>query len=175
MPGDRDAIDARLLACGDHEALLTHYFEVVVARCRVRARSADEAEEAQSRVFERLLAELRRGKAYSVPFRVVVNNVVDWVLGDIRRDRARLPLPDEHIDHRPDGRGEDWIEAVGHRDLFGRLHAELPDGERRVFDLRFFGGLEIAEIARRLGMNRNAVDQVLHRIRVRLRRLAGDD
>ena len=53
------------------------------------------------------------------------------------------------------------------------LFAELPEGSRRVLELRYREGLEIDEIAERLGMTRNAVDQALHRGHSKLRERIG--
>ena len=53
------------------------------------------------------------------------------------------------------------------------LFGGLPEGARRVLDLRYRQGLEIAEIAERLGLERNAVDQALHRGHERLRERIG--
>ena len=53
------------------------------------------------------------------------------------------------------------------------LFADLPEGSRRVLELRYRDGLEIDEIAARLDIKRNAVDQALHRGHVRLRESIG--
>jgi hypothetical protein len=42
----------------------------------------------------RLWSELRQGKAYSVPFRVVVHKVIGWTLSDYFAGRpTHVPLP----------------------------------------------------------------------------------
>jgi RNA polymerase sigma factor (sigma-70 family) len=53
-----------------------------------------------------------------------------------------------------------------------RLFESLPEGDRGVCRLRYIDGLEIPEIALRLGMQRNAVDQSLYRAHRQLRELA---
>ena len=53
-----------------------------------------------------------------------------------------------------------------------RVFEELPDGDREACRLRYLEGLEIDEIAGRLGKTRNAVDQSLHRAHKRLKELA---
>jgi RNA polymerase sigma factor (sigma-70 family) len=45
----------------------------------------------------------------------------------------------------------------------------LPAREREVAVLRWLRGLEIEDVARELGIERNAVDQALYRARRRLR------
>jgi RNA polymerase sigma factor (sigma-70 family) len=51
------------------------------------------------------------------------------------------------------------------------LLAQLPPRDREVFELTVYGGLTPEQIAERLGITRNAVDQALFRARKHLRRL----
>ena len=51
----------------------------------------------------------------------------------------------------------------------GRLLNGLPPREREVAILCWLRGLEIEDVARELGIERNAVDQALYRARRRLR------
>ena len=78
MHDARDEEDKRLLAAGDHAALVRSYYETIIQRCRVRCRREDDALECAQSVAVRLLSELKRGKRYSVPFRVVVHKVIEW-------------------------------------------------------------------------------------------------
>ena len=157
MHDARDAEDTRLLAAGDHAQLLGNYFHPVRERCRIRLRDRDDGDEATQLVFLRLAAELRRGRTYAVPFRVVVWNVVTWTLnGFTRGARQETPLP-ETWDPAESGGFEDWEERY---DL-ERLFDALPDGQREVARLRYLDGLEPAEIAERLGIEANAVYQRL--------------
>jgi RNA polymerase sigma factor (sigma-70 family) len=52
-----------------------------------------------------------------------------------------------------------------------RALESLSEGGAEVARLRFLEGLEIDEIAERLGKTRNAVDQALHRSRKKLQEL----
>src|SRR4051794_3790019 len=74
----RDAADIGLLKQGQHNELVESYYGHVVRRCRAKARSEAEALEVAAEVAIRLLEELRRGRTYKVPYRVVVNKVIDW-------------------------------------------------------------------------------------------------
>jgi hypothetical protein len=78
MHDARDEEDKRLLDAGDHAALVRSYYETIIQRCRVRCRREDDALECAQSVAVRLLSELKRGKRYSVPFRVVVHKVIEW-------------------------------------------------------------------------------------------------
>jgi RNA polymerase sigma factor (sigma-70 family) len=164
MADARDAEDSRLLEEGDHATLLATYYQVVVERLRLRLPDPDAYEVAHN-VMLRLLTELTRGKRYPVPFRVVVHKVTDWTLKEFQMGR-RDELPLEGWD--PES-GENPFEAVEQRYDLERLFAELPEREREVLRLRYIEGLEISEIAARLVMTRNAVDQALHRGHGKLR------
>jgi tetratricopeptide (TPR) repeat protein len=91
MHDARDAEDKRLLEAGEHAALLRGYYETIILRCRVRCRTEDDALECAQSVAVRLLSELKRGKRYPVPFRVVVHKVIEWTTkGFYERGRAVL-------------------------------------------------------------------------------------
>jgi len=169
MHDARDAEDALLLERGDHETLIAAYKDVVVQRCLVGTRDESGYDVAQN-VFLRLWQELRRGKRYTVPYRVVVHKVVDWTVKEhfagLRTDVA-LPEGWDPVDE------SDPYAEVDDSDL-DALWADLAEGDRRVLDLRYVQGLEIDEIAERLGKTRNAVDQALHRAHDKLRTLIGD-
>jgi RNA polymerase sigma factor (sigma-70 family) len=158
MRDARDADDKRLLDEGDHKELLARYYDLVLERCCLRLRNDDTAADAAHEVFGRLLKELRAGKTYPVPYRVVVAMVTDWTLRGFyppaKQDDA---LPDDWDPAAPDAFAE-WEE---YEDL-STLFADLPDRQREVLELRYLEGLDQEQIAERLGMKRNAVDQALH-------------
>jgi RNA polymerase sigma-70 factor (ECF subfamily) len=164
MHAASDAEDARLLAAGDVDRLAAKYLPVVQAIVYARVRG-DGADDVVQDVMLRLLRELDAGKAYTVPYRVVVPKVTVWLVkGHFRGEPVQLlPLPQEWDapdDSRPELADDDWLE---------RLFAELPERQRQVCELRYRRGLEIDEIAAELGIERNAVDQALHRAHARLR------
>lgn len=157
MTHDRDAEDIRLLEANDHAALLAAYYPVIRERCRLRL-AVDDADEVAHRVVDRLLGELRRGKRYSVPFRVVVQMVTEWKLKEHFAGRTTHLLPDGW-----DLEGPDPHAGFEERYDFMVLVAGLPEKTMHVVALRYLAGREIDDIARRLGMERNAVDQALWR------------
>jgi RNA polymerase sigma factor (sigma-70 family) len=135
----------------------------VLERCRVRLRSGDAYEVAHI-VMVRLLTELRAGKRYPVPFRVVVHQVTTWTIGGyLTRGRAE-PLP---AGWEP--AGDDPYEPVEQGYDLELLFEGLPPRVAAVMRLRYLEGLEIHQIAEGLGLERNAVDQALHRGHVELR------
>jgi RNA polymerase sigma factor (sigma-70 family) len=158
MHDARDAEDKRLLEAGDHGQLLANYYGPVVERCYLRTRSEDAANEVAHSVFERLLRELRRGRQYPVPFRVVVWMVTEWTLrGHYDPPKRDAELPENWEAEAPD-EFRDWEQ----RHDLGRLFARLPPRQRQVLELRYLEELTPAQISDRLDMNRNAVDQALY-------------
>ena len=173
MHDARDAEDTRLLAADEHGALIESYFESIIQRCRARCRSEDDALDCAQAVFVRLLAELRRGRRYSVPYRVVVHKVIEWTTrGFYERGRAILVELDENVPEEAFSPGNPYHDVETRYDL-ERALALLPEGDREVAGLRFLHGYEIDTVAELTGKKRNAVDQALHRSCKRLREILG--
>ena len=78
MHDARDAEDKRLLEAGEFTLLLESYYGVILDRCRARVRPEADAIGVAADVAIRLLSELKRGRRYRVPFRVVVHKVIGW-------------------------------------------------------------------------------------------------
>src|SRR6266498_80472 len=161
MHDARDVEDKRLLEAGEHKLLLAGYFHAVRERCFLRLRDRDAGDEAAQRVFERLAAELARGRAYPVPFRVVVHMVTEWTL------RGFYPAAKQD-DSLPEGWDPEALERVDARLDFDVLLADLPQRQREVAELLYREGLSHEQIAERLGLKRNAVDQALHNAHAKL-------
>ncbi len=163
MHDERDRLDAELLAAGDYARLLAMYLPVVHDRVRARVRRPA-ADDVVQEIMLRLYRELHAGKAYPVPFRVVVHNVTGWLIGAHfeGRELAEPYDPDVH------DRGV-WDEDPTESSYLESLVERLPEGERSVFELRVLDGLSAARTAELLGMTPNAVDQALHRARKHLR------
>ena len=164
MHDARDVEDKRLQEAGEHKLLLAGYFHAVRERCFVRLRDRDAGDEAAQRVFERLAAELARGRTYRVPFRVVVHMVTEWTLRGfypaVKQDDS---LPDGWAPEAPDA-----FEHVDERLDLELLFADLPARQREVAELLYREGLSHDQIADRLGVKRNAVDQALHNAHAKL-------
>jgi RNA polymerase sigma factor (sigma-70 family) len=168
MHDARDAEDTRLLEAGQFGALVEAYYEIIIQRCRVRCRGReDDALECAQAVVVRLLSELKRGRRYKVPFRVVVHKVIEWTTkGFYARGKAlHVELWDEH-----EAVGSEFGDVETRYDL-ERALAELPPGDGEIARLRFLEGLEIEEIAEHVDKARNTIDQALFRARKRLKEL----
>ncbi len=167
MHDARDALDADLIAAGDLATLLATWLPTVRTRVHAVVRDAS-ADDVVQEVMLRLYRELAAGKRYTVPFRVVLHNVITWLVGNhLRRKDVRLVSFDEELDPGVELELElrDELEA-----WLGVLTAP----QREVFELRCFGDLSAREVAARLGMAPNAVDQTYDRAKRRLREAVGN-
>jgi RNA polymerase sigma-70 factor (ECF subfamily) len=145
-----------------------------------RVRESSVAEDLTATTFERALAVVRRDDFRNDSFggwlyRVAGNAVVDHV----RRERRSVPLGVRAGDAWGDGeraggaRGSDdepgddaaasAFAAAIDRDLLRRALLVIPGNQRRLIVLRFFDGLEPAEIAVILGCSRPTVAVRVHR------------
>jgi RNA polymerase sigma factor (sigma-70 family) len=164
MHDARDEEDRRLLEAGEHALLMRAYYETILQRCYARCRTRDDAHECAHGVVVRLLSELKRGRHYAVPFRIVVHKVIEWTT---RGFYAGGTVPLAELPEDIVGQEDPIGEAEVRYDL-ERALGTLPEGDREVARMRLVDGLEIADIAARLGKTRNAVDQALHRARGKL-------
>jgi len=164
MHRERDHEDARLMAQGAYGVLLATYYPVMRDRLRARRLPPQQADDILQQACVRLLGELRSGRTYRVPFRVVVHNVLDWTRRGWSERREDL-LPEEW----DAGADDDALRRVEEEhDLELRI-AGLPPREQDVVRRRYGRGEAIEEIAADLGISRNAVDQALFRAHRRLR------
>lgn len=166
----RDDEDARLLAVGDHAALLAAYYPTILLRLRTRRLSLGEAEDVRQRVVEHLLRELKSGKTFGVPFRVIVHQRTTWELLDhyTRQKRREAELSEE-----PEDLSTTDLDQVESDLDFDRLLVDLPARERQAVALRWREGLDVPQIAGLLGIETNAVHQALFRAHRRLRETLG--
>lgn len=165
MRDARDAEDALLLEAGDHARLIAAYYDVVVQRSLVRVPGPAGWDVAHAAV-ERLLTELQRGRRYTVPYRVVVHNVVTWTIKEHFQGKPlETPLPADWDPSTLDS----GFAKIDLADLF----EQLPPAQREACHLYFLEGLDPLTIAERLGKERNAVDQALHNGKKRLKELVG--
>lgn len=165
MHDARDADDKRLLEAGEYARLVESYYAVIVKRCQARTRSDGEAFDVAADVVVRLLGELKGGKRYAAPFRVVVHKVIGWKLAEHFAGRSHnAELGDDVPGEGTDGMADDRHDVM-------TLLEGLPQREREVAGLRVVGGLDPAAIAVELGISRNNVDQAWHRAKQKLRQV----
>lgn len=169
MPHANDLDDSQLLAAGDIGALLARYESVIRGRCIARLRGSLEAEDVAQDVRLRLLEEFRRGKRYGeLPYRVVVHQVIGWTIADHFGGRpTHVPLPESWEPVASD----DPLAEVVSRGWVEWVVEQVDHKDGQILALRYRDLLETKEIAERLDMDRNAVDQALHRAIEKLRKL----
>jgi RNA polymerase sigma-70 factor (ECF subfamily) len=166
MHDARDAEDKRLLEAGEFPLLVESYYGVILDRCRARVWPEADAIGVAAEVAIRLLSELKRGRRYRVPFRVVVHQVIGW---KIKEHFAPSKLEESPL--------EDWLREAS-TESSGKLEADagfeafldgLTELEREIVRLRYVEDLDFQEIANRLGKEPNAVHQAHHRALTKLR------
>lgn len=166
MSHDGDAADAVLLADGEHARLLAKYEPVILGRCIAKLHGHLDADDVAQDVKVRLWSELRRGRTYGVPFRVVVHKVIGWTLNDHWAGRpTHVALPEGWDPADPSDDLDDLLDRTAVVSLLDGLEGRA----REVMELRYLERLDIDQIAERLGMKRNAVDAALHRGHEQLR------
>jgi RNA polymerase sigma factor (sigma-70 family) len=165
MHDARDAEDTRLLESGEYATLVESYYGVILDRCRIQVRREDDAIAVAAEVVIRLLSELKRGRRYRVPFRVVVHQVIRW---KVKEHFAKAKIQEVEL--------EDWLHTAStestdelepERGFDGWIDG-LTELEQEV--LRYVEDLDFGEIARRLGKEPNAAHQIHHRALTKLRR-----
>ena len=145
---------------------MARYEVVIHQRCVAALRGSLDADDVAQDVKVRLWSELRKGKTYPVPFRVVVHKVIGWTLEDYYAGRpTHVPLADGWDPADP----SDDLDEVLDRDAVSSMLDGLRGKTKQVMELRYLERLEIAEIAERLAMEENAVHQALHRGHAKLR------
>jgi RNA polymerase sigma factor (sigma-70 family) len=173
MHDARDAEDQRLLDAGEFNALVESYYGVMLDRCRLKLHTEAEQTAVAAEVAIRLLSELKRGRRYRVPFRVVVHQVIGWKINEhfAGTKLSEVELQEEWM-HEASTDGTAPLEELVAEQGFEALLVGLTELEREVVTLRYNDDLDFGEIAERLGKEPNAVHQIHHRALAKLRRSA---
>ena len=166
MHDARDAEDQRLLDAGEFTLLVESYYGVMLDRCRARVWPEADAIAVAAEVAIRLLSELKRGRRYRVPFRVVVHKVIGW---KIQEHFSPAKVKEVEL--------EEWLQEASTESQselepdagFDALLAGLTELEQEVLRLRYADDLDFQEIAKKLGKEPNAVHQIHHRALTKLR------
>ena len=166
MHDARDAEDQRLLDAGEFSLLVESYYGVALDRCRARVWPEADAVGVAAEVAIRLLSELKRGRRYRVPFRVVVHKVIGW---KIKEHFAPAKAQEVELDEwLKEASTESSTELEGDSG-FEALLDDLTGLEQEVVRLRYADDLDFQEIATRLDKEPNAVHQIHYRALTKLR------
>jgi RNA polymerase sigma factor (sigma-70 family) len=167
MHDARDAEDQRLLEAGELSLLVESYYGVMLDRCRARVWPEADAVGVAAEVAIRLLSELKRGRSYRVPFRVVVHKVIGWKIkehfepGKLTEVELEEWLKEASTDSETELEGDAGFEA---------LLAGLSELEQEVVRLHYGDDMDFQEIGARLGKKPNAIHQIHYRALAKLRR-----
>jgi RNA polymerase sigma-70 factor (ECF subfamily) len=170
--------DARRAAAGDREAF-ERVYRATCARLHalaVRLVGRGEAEEATQEAYVRAwhkLASWRGEAAFATWLHRVCVNVCLSRRAGLARDLARVADDERAAAHEAPAAARIDLEHL-RLDLEQAIE-RLPDGARAVFVLRDVEGLTHAEIAERLGVTTGTSKSQLHRARLLLRGMLGDE
>jgi RNA polymerase sigma-70 factor (ECF subfamily) len=154
--------DAALVAAAQRDPaafapLYLRYAEAVHRYCARRLDDPEAAADATAAVFVRALAALPRYRERSFRawlFRIAHNEVIDDYRRSTRRRHAPLAAAAELRSESPSP--EEMALAADEQATLARLLDRLPDGQRRVVELRL-AGLSGEDVAYALGRSRTAV------------------
>ena len=169
MHDARDAEDTRLLEAGEYGLLVEGYYGVILDRCAAGVRRGDPVDVAHE-VVVRVLGELKRGRSYRVPFRVVVHQVITWKIKEHFGAAKATEVELEDWMHEASTEGTRPLEELLADQGFEALLQHLTELEQEVVRLRYGDDLDFGEIAERLGKEPNAVHQIHFRALAKLRR-----
>ena len=166
------------IAGGDHSAFgqfYDAYAGLAFGLIRRIVRDREAAEEVLQEVFWQIWREAasfdpRRGGPEAWLVMRAKTRAIDKLRSIRRKEQTFVAPVDEGTAPVADPRANDPAVAAADRTLVEGALARLPDPQRRVIELAFFGGLTQSEIAARLG---EPIGTVKTRARLGLERLRG--
>jgi RNA polymerase sigma-70 factor, ECF subfamily len=166
------------IARGDHEAFGEFYdahASLAFGLIRRILRDREAAEEVLQEVFWQIWRDAatfdpQRGGPEAWLVMRAKTRAIDRLRSIRRTEQAFVAPVDERAAPGADPRADDPAVVAADRTLVEEALARLPDPERRVIELAFFGGLTQSEIAARL---REPIGTVKTRARLGLERLRG--
>lgn len=164
---------ARRAAEGDREAFGNIYqalLDGVFGYFFWNLPSREEAEDLTEEVFLRCLVHIRdydprKGPFRAWIFRIARNLLVDHLRrASVRKGSVGAVREETEVSH------DDRLEEEERRRMVREALEELPETQRQVVIMKYFAGMNNAEVARALGRSEGAVNALQHRA---LRRLGG--
>ena len=179
--GARDA--GRLDACNRAGAILVHgYWDIAVARCRLKVPPADAEDVAGQAVVSAITTFAFAGGSIG-EFRGWLHTIVDRRIADYHRARERKSppeaLPETGGDEDAVWGVEPWEEgeagAIDVQSVVDQAFAELSETHQRVVELYGFEDLSAVDAAAQIpDMTEANVHQIYTRFRARLRELLAE-
>ncbi len=167
MHDARDEEDRRLLEAGRFTELVESYYGAMLDRTRIGTRTEADSIAVAADAAIRLLSELKRGRRYRVPFRVVVHQVTTW---KIKEHYAPPRIQEIELQEWLDGASTESESELEADAGFDALLEGLTELEQTVLRLHYGERLDFQEIAARLEKEPNAVHQIHYRALEKLRR-----
>ena len=160
-PGDRSSKEVALAALYDE------YYDKIARYVFVRIGDRAAAEDLAGEVFLRALQSLDSYKERGIPmrawlFKIAHNLVVDY----LRQVAKRKTVPIDTVDVVAVSDPQATAEINMERARLAKALAQLTPSQRRVIELRFFGGLTSEEAGRILNKSSGAVRE-MQRVAVR--------
>ena len=155
------------------------YFPRVYNYCYFQIRHRQWAEDLTSAIFEKVLRRFHqfdpgKGSLSTWVFAIAKNQIVD----DLRWNATKELVPDGDaaLENLP-AEGRSLDEEVSVREtqvILKQLLAQLPERDREILVLKFWGGLRSGEIADLVNMTENNVNVSVHRALRKLKQLIQD-
>jgi RNA polymerase sigma factor (sigma-70 family) len=143
-------------------------FDRLARRMRIRGLSAEDAADLAQEAIALTLSHIRRHGVTRADLKPLINTIAkNLVVERFRSGGRELAVP---IDEWVLQDKQDVGEEVASRDRANKIHAainEIPERQRTAV-LMSMEGVGPSDIAKRLGIKRNAVDALLHRARRQL-------
>jgi RNA polymerase sigma-70 factor (ECF subfamily) len=152
-------------------AVYEEYFLKVYRYIALRVSNRTEAEDLTEQAFLKALESIDSFRWRGVPFpawlfRIARNLVIDYWRTD--KSKASLPLDESLINDDVD------LETIAERNLdikqVFQAIGQLTQSQREVIELRFVGGLSVAEVSKVLGKSEGAVKVMQHSALAALRK-----
>jgi RNA polymerase sigma-70 factor (ECF subfamily) len=152
---------------GDKEAfaqLYEDHFDRIYRYVAFKVRDRTEVEDITQQVFLRAYESIGSYKMQGYPFstwlfRIAHNHIVDH----IRRETKRLTTPlDETLPVADDSDLEEEVAQKIEMEKVVEASKRLTKAQREVINLRFAGGLSIAEVAATMGKSEGAIKALQH-------------
>lgn len=143
-----------------YEKLYSPLFRYALSKLRSRDLATDIVQDVFMRIFQKAKEGQLKEMTKAYFFRSVQNAITDYW-----RSKDRLVIRDEDLLAREADKNTETIKTKDHQ-LAGVIKEELSklkDAEREVIELRFFGEMEIEEVAEIMGKSEMAIRQLCSR------------
>lgn len=152
------------------------YYEKVYNYVYFKTGERANAEDLTCGIIEKVLNNLHRYNAAASGlntwiFTIARNHLIDWFRLKSRNESCFEDGEERQIADRETARPEEAVIRAEQEEMVRGLLQRLPETEREVMILKFWGGLKNIEIAAQLGMNSNGVNVTVFRTLKKLKKM----